>query len=129
MVYVVAGILTGIIGGLFGVGGGEIFIPVLIYVFGFSQHQAQGTSLAVLLPPIGLLAALRYYHAGHVNFQVAMLLAVGFFVGAYFGAMGATHLKPGNHEEILRRVPAGDLTPHDLSYWASNTIRSDTKAL
>jgi uncharacterized protein len=94
MVYVVAGILTGIIGGLFGVGGGEIFIPVLIYVFGFSQHQAQGTSLAVLLPPIGLLAALRYYHAGHVNFQVAMLLAVGFFVGAYFGAMGATHLNP-----------------------------------
>jgi uncharacterized membrane protein YfcA len=77
---------------LFGVGGGEIFIPLLVYLFGFSQHQAQGTSLAVLLPPIGLLAALRYYHAGHVNFQVAGLLAAGFFVGAYFGAMGATQI-------------------------------------
>ena len=51
MTFALAGFLTGIIGGLFGVGGGEIFIPLLIYVFGFSQHQAQGTSLAVLLPP------------------------------------------------------------------------------
>jgi uncharacterized protein len=55
MWFVITGFLTGIIGGLFGVGGGEIFISLLIYVFGFSQHQAQGTSLAVLLPPIGLL--------------------------------------------------------------------------
>jgi len=59
MTFALAGFLTGIIGMLFRVGGGEIFIPLLIYVFGFSQHQAQGTSLAVLLPPIGLLAALR----------------------------------------------------------------------
>jgi uncharacterized membrane protein YfcA len=59
MCFVITGFLTGIIGGLFGVGAGEIFIPLLIYIFGFSQHQAQGTSLAVLLPPIGLLAALR----------------------------------------------------------------------
>ena len=79
MAYIVAGFLTGIIGGLFGVGGGEIFIPLLVYAFGFSQHAAQGTSLAVLLPPIGLLAALRYYRAGHVDFGVAGLLAVGFF--------------------------------------------------
>jgi uncharacterized protein len=129
MLYVVAGILTGIIGGLFGVGGGEIFIPVLIYVFGFSQHKAQGTSLAVLLPPIGLLAALRYYHAGHVNFKVAMLLAVGFFVGAFFGAMGATHLNPVTMKRFFGRVPAGDLTSHDLSYCASNTLRSATEAL
>jgi uncharacterized protein len=57
MTFVLAGFLTGIFGGLFG-GGGEVFIPLLIYLFGFSQHQAQGTSLAVLLPPIGLLAAL-----------------------------------------------------------------------
>jgi uncharacterized membrane protein YfcA len=61
MPFIVAGFLTGIISGLFGVGGGEIFIPLLIYLFGFSQHRAQGTSLAVLLPPIGLLAALRYH--------------------------------------------------------------------
>ena len=100
MLYVVTGFLTGILGGLFGVGGGEIFIPLLVYVFGFSQHQAQGTSLAVLLPPIGLLAALRYYRAGHVDFVVAGLLALGFFFGASIGALGATRL----HADVLRKV-------------------------
>lgn len=100
MPFILTGFLTGIVGGLFGVGGGEIFIPVLIYVFGFSQHQAQGTSLAVLLPPIGLLAALRYYHAGHVDFAVAGLIALGFFFGASIGALGATRI----HAEVLRRI-------------------------
>jgi uncharacterized protein len=98
--FVVAGFLTGIIGGLFGVGGGEIFVPLLIYLFGFSQHNAQGTSLAILLPPIGLLAALRYYKAGYVDFGVAGLLALGFFFGASLGALGATKI----HAEALRRV-------------------------
>lgn len=100
MSFVLTGFLTGIIGGLFGVGGGEIFIPLLIYVFGFSQHKAQGTSLAILLPPIGLLAALRYYRAGYVDFGVAALLALGFFAGASIGAIGATHL----HADWLRRL-------------------------
>ena len=100
MLYVTTGFLTGILGGLFGVGGGEIFIPLLVYVFGFSQHQAQGTSLAVLLPPIGLLAALRYYRAGHVDFAVAGLLALGFFFGASVGALGATKI----NGDMLRRV-------------------------
>ncbi|MBI2834191.1 MAG: sulfite exporter TauE/SafE family protein [Acidobacteria bacterium] len=98
--FVLTGFLIGIVGGLFGVGGGEIFIPVLIYLYGFSQHNAQGTSLAILLPPIGLLAALRYYRAGHVDFGVAMLLAVGFFFGASIGAIVATRL----HADILRRL-------------------------
>ena len=100
MWFLVAGFLTGTIGGLFGVGGGEIFIPLLIYVFGFSQHQAQGTSLAVLLPPIGLLAALRYYRAGYVDFQVALLLALGFFFGASLGALAGTRI----HADTLRRM-------------------------
>lgn len=105
MAILLAGFATGIIGGLFGVGGGEIFIPLLVYLFGFTQHQAQGTSLAVLLPPIGFLAAMRYYHAGYVNFTVAGLLAVGFFVGAYFGAMGATVL----NQDLLKRLFGGFL--------------------
>jgi|SoiMetStandDraft_2_1073263.scaffolds.fasta_scaffold25294_2 uncharacterized protein len=100
MALLIAGLLTGVIGGLFGVGGGEIFIPLLIYVFGFSQHQAQGTSLAVLLPPIGLLAALRYYRMGHVDWTTAGLLALGFFFGASVGALIATRV-PG---DMLRRV-------------------------
>ena len=100
MAFALAGFLTGIVGGLFGVGGGEIFIPLLVYLFGFSQRQAQGTSLAVLLPPIGLLAALRYYRAGHVDFTVAGLLAVGFFVGASIGAVIATRIEG----HILRKL-------------------------
>lgn len=100
MALLVAGLLTGVIGGLFGVGGGELFIPLLIYLFGFSQHQAQGTSLAVLLPPIGLLAALRYYKAGHVDFATAGLLALGFFFGASIGALIATRI----HGDVLRRI-------------------------
>ena len=100
MTYVIAGFGVGILGGLFGVGGAEMVIPLLVYVFGFTQHNAQGTSLAMLLPPLGLLAAWRYYNAGHVDLNVAMLLAVGFFFGAPLGAMGATNL----HPEILRKV-------------------------
>ncbi len=100
MWFVATGFLTGIIGGLFGVGGGEIFVPLLVYMFGFSQHQAQGTSLAVLLPPIGLLAALRYHRAGYVDFSVALLIALGFFFGASIGAFGATRM----HGDALRRV-------------------------
>ena len=105
MWFVICGFITGIIGGLFGVGGGEVFIPLLIYLFGFSQHKAQGTSLAVLLPPIGLLAALQYYRAGQVDFLVAAWLALGFFVGASIGALAATRI----HGEILRRMFGGFL--------------------
>lgn len=94
------GLMTGVIGGLFGVGGGELFIPLLVYLFGFSQHQAQGTSLAVLLPPIGLLAAVRYYRAGYVDFPTAGLLALGFFLGASVGAIIATRM----HGDLLRRI-------------------------
>jgi uncharacterized protein len=100
MALLIAGLLTGVIGGLFGVGGGEIFIPLLVYLFGFSRHQAQGTSLAVLLPPIGLLAALRYYKAAHVDFATAGLLALGFFFGASLGAVLATRI----HGDLLRRI-------------------------
>lgn len=100
MSFVLAGFATGVIGGLFGVGGGEVFIPLLVYVYRFTQHQAQGTSLAVLLPPIGLLAALRYYRAGHVDVTVAGLLAIGFFFGASIGALAATKI----HADLLRRL-------------------------
>ena len=100
MAYLIAGFGVGILGGLFGVGGGEMVIPLLVYVFGFTQHKAQGTSLAMLLPPLGLLAAWRYYNAGHVEINAALLLALGFFVGAPLGTMGATAL----HPDLLRKV-------------------------
>jgi uncharacterized membrane protein YfcA len=95
-----AGFGVGILGGLFGVGGAEMFIPLMVYVFGLSQHKAQGTSLALLLPPLGLLAAMRYYKAGYVDFGLAGWLALGFFFGAPLGAMIATSM----HPDALRKI-------------------------
>jgi len=92
--------LAGILSGLLGIGGAVIIIPVLIYIFGFTQHQAQSTTLALMVPPIGLLAAWTYYRQGHVNLTVAALVCVGFFIGGFFGARIATGLST----QVLRRV-------------------------
>jgi uncharacterized protein len=80
------GIVTGIMAGMLGIGGAIIMIPALVYIMGFSQQTAQGTSLAVMLPPIGIIAAYNYYKAGHVNIKFALILAVFFLVGSYFGS-------------------------------------------
>ena len=92
------GILVGLIGGtlsgLTGLGGGFIMVPLLVYLFDMSQHSAQGTSLAILLPPLGLLAFLQYYRAGHVDVRVAVFVAIGFVLGGYFGGSLA-QLIPG----------------------------------
>ena len=100
MLYLLIGILAGAISGLIGIGGGIIIVPCLIYIFGFSQHAAQGTTLAMLIPPIGILAALTYYKQGHVNFPVAGLICVGFVLGGYLGAKVAV----GFSEVVLRKV-------------------------
>ena len=93
MLFLAAGFLTGVFGGLFGIGGGAILIPMLVYGFRFSQQHAQGTSLAVLLPPVGIFAFLQYYRAGHVDLKIAMWLAAGFMLGAAVGAMAATRVQ------------------------------------
>ncbi len=85
--FVSIGIVSGIAAGLFGVGGGIVVVPALIYWAGFSQHKATGTSLAVLLPPIGLAAATEYYRHGHVDLPAAMFVAGGMLVGSWWGAM------------------------------------------
>lgn len=89
MLGIVIGLIGGTLSGLTGLGGGFIMVPLLVYLFGMSQHDAQGTSLAVLLPPLGLLAFLQYYRNGHVDVQVAVLLALGFFFGGYLGGYAA----------------------------------------
>jgi len=98
--YVVLGLVAGLLSGVIGIGGGVIIIPALVYLFGLSQHQAQGTTLALLVPPIGLLAALQYYHAGYVDLKVAGLVCLGFFVGGLFGAKIAVGLT----DLTLRRI-------------------------
>lgn len=86
------GVVVGIIGGTIGIGGGIFLVPLLHYVFKFSQHEAQGTSLAVLVPPIGIFAALEYYRRGYVRLPIVLYIAVGFAVGAFLGALLAGHL-------------------------------------
>ena len=100
-IFIVAtGLLAGILGGFFGIGGGIIIIPVLIYLVGFSQHMAQGTTLAAMIPPIGLMAAIAYYKAGNVNIKAAALIAAGFFIGGWISGTLVQHVPEG----ALRRV-------------------------
>ena len=84
--YVIVGLLGGIISGAFGIGGGTLMVPAFVLLFGLTQHQAQGTALAVMLPPVFILAVLRYYQAGNVKVQMALFVAIGFIVGAFLSA-------------------------------------------
>ena len=84
------GLLAGVFSGLLGLGGGIIVVPALVMLFGFSQHLAEGTTLAMMVPPIGLLAAWAYYSKGFVDLKVAGLMCIGFFIGGFFGAKFAT---------------------------------------
>ncbi|MEW6075584.1 MAG: TSUP family transporter [Candidatus Omnitrophota bacterium] len=86
LLYILLGLVAGVFGGMFGIGGGSILIPALVFVCGLSQHQAQGTTLAAMVPPIGLLAAMRYYYAGNVKLSIAACICAGFFVGGLLGA-------------------------------------------
>jgi uncharacterized membrane protein YfcA len=92
LLYILLGLVAGVLSGLIGIGGGVIMVPALIFLFGFSQHQAQGTTLALMVPPIGLLAAWTYWKLGYVDLKVAGLICIGFFLGGYLGAKVATFL-------------------------------------
>ncbi len=98
--FIALGLVAGTLAGILGIGGAIFVIPALVFIFGFSQHAAQGTSLVMLVPPIGILAALQYYRAGNADLKVAGLLCIGFFVGGYFGGLLANHLP----DDVLRKV-------------------------
>ncbi|MFN9711142.1 MAG: sulfite exporter TauE/SafE family protein [Bacteroidota bacterium] len=86
------GLAAGILGGMVGVGGGLIVVPALVFFFGFSQHQAQGTSLGLLVLPVALFGMINYYKAGHIDFKVVGLLALSFLAGSYWGSKWALSL-------------------------------------
>lgn len=86
LLLIVIGIITGFMAGMLGIGGAIIMIPALVFFLGLSQQTAQGTSLAVMLPPIGIIAAFNYYKAGEVNIKFALILAATFLIGSYFGS-------------------------------------------
>jgi uncharacterized protein len=100
LILIVIGIITGVMAGMLGIGGAIIMIPALVYLLGISQQTAQGTSLAVMLPPVGIIAAFNYYKAGHVNIRFAIILAVFFLVGSFFGSKLALNIP----ENVLRKI-------------------------
>jgi hypothetical protein len=100
LILIVIGIITGIMAGMLGIGGAVIMIPALVFLLGISQQSAQGTSLAVMLPPVGAIAAWNYYKAGNVNIRFAIILAIFFLVGSYFGSKLALTIP----QEILKKI-------------------------
>jgi uncharacterized membrane protein YfcA len=99
------GIFTGAVSGMFGIGGGVFVIPAMVYFYGFTQKMATGTSLGMLLPPIGLLAFLQFYRAGHVNVAAALLLVAGFLAGSWLSAGYAVSIP----DLLLKRLFGGML--------------------
>ncbi|HMI06805.1 MAG TPA: sulfite exporter TauE/SafE family protein [Flavobacterium sp.] len=93
------GLVAGILSGLIGIGGGIIMVPLLV-MMGFTQHQAQGTSLGALLPPVTLLAVLNYHRAGDINWKYALVISLFFVIGGYFGSKIAINI----NEKMLRKV-------------------------
>ena len=90
--FALIGLAAGVLSGMFGIGGGVLIVPALMYGLGFSQKTATGTSLAILLPPIGIAAVMQYYRGGHVNFQAAFLIAGAMVLGSWLGAKWALPL-------------------------------------
>jgi uncharacterized membrane protein YfcA len=101
LIVVLVGLAAGILSGLVGVGGGLIIVPALIFFLGFSQHNAQGTSLGLLLLPAGILAVIQYYKAGDVDIKAVAILAVGFVAGGYFGSRLALSLPQDTVKKIF----------------------------
>jgi hypothetical protein len=94
------GLVAGVLSGILGIGGGIIIIPAMVFLFGMSQHTAQGTTLALMVPPIGLLAAWAYYKQGFVDLKMAGFICLGFFIGGLLGAEFAVEIP----EPILKKI-------------------------
>lgn len=97
---IVVGLTAGLLGGTLGVGGGVIVIPALVFLFGFSQHDAQGTTLAFMLPPVTLLATWNYWKNGNVNWRYALVLSLTFFIGAFIGSKLAVQIP----DKVLKKM-------------------------
>jgi uncharacterized protein len=101
LIVVLVGIAAGMLGGMVGVGGGLIIVPALVYLLGFSQKTAQGTSLGLIMLPVGILGVWQYYKQGHVDCKVVGLLAIGFLLGSYLGSKVALRLPQDTVKKIF----------------------------
>ncbi len=110
--------VVGVMSGLFGVGGGVLLVPLLVLLFGFEQHRAQGTSLIALVPPSGLLAFLVYYRAHEVDVQVGLLIIPGVFLGGLLGGKLAARLSPQRMRIVFATLLFAAGIWQVLSAWA-----------
>ncbi|MCL2063592.1 MAG: TSUP family transporter [Candidatus Cloacimonetes bacterium] len=100
IILIVIGLFAGVFSGVLGIGGGVIIIPCLVYFMKMSQHSAQGTTLALMLPPITLMSVYVYWKEGHVDWKITLFVCIGFFVGSFFGGKIAVALS----SLVLKRV-------------------------
>jgi uncharacterized protein len=100
VIIIIIGLAAGMLSGLVGVGGGIIIVPALAFFLGFSQHEAQGTSLGILLLPAGIFAAINYYKQGFIDIKVVLLLFVGFLLGGYLGSKLSLSLS----ETVVKKI-------------------------
>jgi uncharacterized membrane protein YfcA len=121
MLLVIVGLFAGMLSGLVGVGGGIIVVPALVFFLGFSQHQAQGTSLGLLLLPVGIFAVMNYYKAGHIDFKVVAFMSLAFVAGGWIGSKLALRLD----EDTVKKIFAIILfyTAFRLLHWDSLLIK------
>lgn len=96
----ILGLFAGYLSGMVGIGGGIVMVPVLVLLFGFTQHRAQGTTLALLIFPVGILGVMNYYKTGNVDLKTTLLLCAGFVLGSYLGSKTAIAVS----QETLRKV-------------------------
>ncbi len=101
IILILIGIIAGMLGGMVGVGGGIVIVPALVFFLGFSQKMAQGTSLGILLLPIGLLGVIQYYKEGYVDLKIVLIISAGFFVGSYLGSKLALSLPQDTVKKIF----------------------------
>jgi hypothetical protein len=99
LILLAIGLFSGMLGGLVGIGGGIVLVPALIYFLGFSQLNAQGTSLALIMFPVGILAVINYYKQGHIDFNIVFILAIGFVIGSFLGSKFAMNIP----QEIIKK--------------------------
>lgn len=101
---IIIGLSAGLLSGMVGVGGGIIMVPAMVYFLAFSQQRAQGTSLALMLFPVGILGVLNYYRKGYVDIRVAGLLAIGFVLGSYLGSRFSLSLSQSTLRKLFALV-------------------------
>jgi hypothetical protein len=104
IILILIGLVAGVFSGMIGIGGAIIIIPALIYLLHLDQHTAQGTSLAIMLPPIGLLAVINYYKAGAINLKFALVIAMAFLIGGYFGSRFALNIPVDSIRKVFAIV-------------------------